>query len=146
MRMEETFKLEAVLKLKKFAESKEKAKMGKILGRINEEKSRIVFLDEELDQIHHYQSTNLEAGMDSKLLRSYPMAMQALEKEVQSCKKKLVNLERDYEEASKRLRVIMGEVEVLQRMEESHKESWKKKINIKKEQDIEDIVNMRRRE
>ena len=144
--MQEPFKLEVFLKLKKFAEFQEKVRLGKILKKIEEEKTKIALLNESLSQMHEHQAANLDKGLESKVLRSYPRVTVGMEEEMKNYKKNLENLENDYVQVRKRLNVVLGEVEVLQKLESEHKENCKKKMNIKKDQEIEDIINMRRRE
>ena len=142
--MEDPFKLKVLLKLKKFEEYQEKVNLGKILKKIQEEKSKMSFLSERLDRMHSCQSVDLDEGVESGILRSYPGMFQGMSEKMRNCKENLKNLENDYEKLRSKLNVVLGEVKVLQRMEDNHKENCRKKIKKKKEEEIEDVVNMRR--
>ena len=142
--MKDSFKMEGLLKLKKFKEHREKINLGKILKKIEKEKSSIVSLNESMDQMYDCQSRSLEKKSKAGFLRSYPEMIQGSREKIRSHNRKLENLKKKYEEARKSLNIVLGEVKVLQKMKSEHEVEWKKKINIKKEQDIEDIVNMRR--
>ena len=140
MVMEYSFRMEGLLKLKKFKEHSEKVNLGKIVKKMEHEKIEIVSLNESLEQLYECQSKTLKNGF----LRVYPNMIGGIRDRIKSHNKKLKNLKKDYEKARNKLNVILGEVKALQKMKDAHKESWKKKITSKKEREMEDVINMRR--
>ena len=142
--MEESFKLKGLLKLKKFKEHCEKVNLGKILKKIEKEKLEIKSLNKKLEQAYHCQKSNLTEGMEAGMLRVYPKMIQDVKERVEHCEKNLKDLKKEHEQTIKRLNIALGDVNVLQSLENSYKDSWKKKMGTKKEQAIEDVFNMRR--
>ena len=132
--------MEGLLKLKKLKEHYEKVGLGKILKKIDKEESQIVFLNQNLEQMYDSQSKNLK----DEYLKAYPRIIHGTREKINSHNKNLEKLKRDYMQAQKRLNIILGEVKVLQKMKSEHKRIWKKKVGIKKEREIEDVINMRR--
>ena len=138
--MEDSFKMEGLLKLKKFKEQNEKIKLGKVLKKIDKEENEIKLLNENLEEMYDFQSNNLE----KKINKSYSTMIEGTREQTKNHYEKLEKLKKDYEQSRKKLNVILGEVKVLQNMKDEHERVIKKKIALKREREIEDIVNMRR--
>ena len=104
----------------------------------------MVLLNKNLEQMYNHLSSNLGKGLDSGLLKSYPKMIYGMESDMKNCKKNVENFNKDYDQSRAKLNIALGEVDVLEKMKEAHEEEQKRKTNIKKEQEIEDIINMRR--
>ena len=142
--MNEKFKLEGLLKLKKFNEQREKIKMGKILKKMGEQEIEISNLNESLKEMYTHQFKQLKEGVAGKDLRTYPIMIQSVRDKIENYKEGLIQLKQDYENSRRNLNTVLGEVEVLQKLEDEHKNKYHKYRNGKREREIEDIVNMRR--
>ena len=137
------FKLEALLKLKKFKEHEEKINLGKVLKKIGKKEMEILSLNNNLENFYMEQSDQTKKGIDGKNLKTYTILIQAAREKIGHKQEKLMKLKKKYEEYRENLNIIMGEVKVLQKLKDEHKKKYHKYQNTKREREIEDIVNMR---
>ena len=141
--MKNLFKMEILLKLKKFREQNEKINLGKILKKIDENKKQISILNKNLDEIYGCQSSELEKNIKGNAGGAYHVLIDAIRTRIKNHYKNLENIKKDYDQSRKRLNVVLGEVKALQKMKNAHERSLKKKKDLKREREIEDIINMR---
>ena len=118
--------------------------MGKMLKVIKEEKLKIELLNQTLDKMYDHQSINLGEGLQSDMLKSYPKMIHEVKENIKKYKKNVEELKKTYEQSRTRLNILLGEVGFLQKMKEGYEEEQKRKFNRKKEEEVEDIINMRR--
>ena len=142
--MDSQFKLESLLKLKKFKEREEKINLGKILKKIGEKEAKISYLNKSLEKIYMEQSSQMEKGIDGKDLRTYPIMIQSLKDKINEHQGTLQQFKEKCEGCRKNLNTIMGEVKVLQKLKGEHQKKYYKYRNAKREREIEDIINMRK--
>ena len=138
------FKLEGLLKLRHFKEEQLKVELGKINTDIQKTKNRINELQTHIEEAYASQEKTLGTKTDGRLARFFPYFIQAKRDDIKSQENLLYSLERKYQAKLREVSLAMGESKLIQNMKEKDKEKWKKEKDKKEQEDIEELLHMRR--
>ncbi len=138
------FKLEGLLKIRKFKEEQLKVELGKINGEVLAVKNRIIQLNEEIREAYLSQEATLQSQADGQLARFFPYFIQAKREDIKNQENLLYSLEKKYQKKLAEVSKAMGESKVIDSMKESDKEKWRKERDKKEMEEIEEVISMRR--
>ncbi len=139
-----SFKLEGLLKLRHFKEEQLKVELGKINSDIQNTKNRIKELQQHIDEAYISQEQAMKEKVDGQFARFFPYFIQAKREDIKNQENLLYSLERKYQSKLREVSLAMGESKVILNMKEKEKTSWKKEKDKKEQEDIEEIIGMRR--
>lgn len=139
-----SFKLEGLLKLRHFKEEQLKVELGQINGDIQRTKSRINDLKQHVEEAYISQEKTLGTKTDGRLARFFPYFIQAKRDDIKAQENLLYSLERKYQIKLREVSLAMGESKVIQNMKEKDKNKWKKEKDKKEQEDVEELLHMRR--
>ena len=138
------FKLDALLRVQKLKEQKAKMELGKILQEIEKENYEIESLNNNIEEIYKSQEQLLDNNTKGNMLSAFSRFIGVARKNIENHKQCISALKNKYDEKVKKINTILGEVKILNNLRDRHKEEYKILLNRKEEEDIEDIINMRR--
>ncbi len=140
------FKLDGLLKMRSFKEKMIKADLGKIVKKQTEIREKIESLKKDILEIYKAQKEAFDNGnVDGRMLQFYPQFISQKKAHIVEITKLLSQSEIEYSEKVKELKVAMGEVKVVENMKERKKKEFKKKLDKKMQEELEDIINLRRK-
>lgn len=139
-----SFKLEGLLKLRHFKEEQLKVELGQINTDIQNTKVRIAELEQHIAEAYDSQEKSLSGHSDGRLARFFPYFIQAKKEDIKANENLLFSLERKYQAKLKEVSQAMGESKLIQNMKEKAKDTWKKEKEKKEQEDIEEILHMKR--
>lgn len=138
------FKLEGLLKLRHFKEEQLKVELGQINTEIQQTKNRIAELKAHVEEAYNSQEQSLKGRSDGRLARFFPYFIQAKKEDIKANENLLYSLERKYQQKLVEVSKAMGESKLIHNMKDKAKEAWKKDRDKKEQEDIEEILHMRR--
>lgn len=137
------FRLEHLLKLREFEEKKAKLELGNIVGRISalnleieEAKNEINNCDIELNEF----LSNPRKFQDIKI---FTFIMDSLREKILNSKKDLVILNQELEIKKNNLRIAEGKLKVIEKIKERQYEKFKKEIDKKYNNEVDDHIIMK---
>ena len=132
------FRLEAVLRLRKFKEESCRMELGQLLTQLNKIDDQLAYEKKEIDSYYTIQEGALKSGMNGGQLQAFPLLVAAKERNIQLLKRDKVSQERIVEEKKQELAVIRGELKVIENLKEKDFEAYKKATNKKIDQKVEE--------
>lgn len=138
------FKLEGLLKIRKFKEEQLKVELGQINSEILAVKNRIKELNDHIREAYLSQEATLKSQTDGQLARFFPYFIQAKREDIKNQENLLYSLQKKYEKKLSEVSKAMGETKIIDGMKEDQKEDWKKKNEKKSQEEIEEVLSMRR--
>ncbi len=126
------FKLDGVLKLRKFKEHKAKVELGMINREIEEIKREMKKLNKDIETGYDSQQELLSKGVKAKMIHFFPLFNKGKSEHIRLLQKRLDELEEEYEEQLELVIKLKGEADLIKKLKEK-----KKEIFIKKEQQKE---------
>lgn len=138
------FKLEGLLKLRKFEEQKVKLEIGQIVSEIQKTKDRIKQLKRDIAEGYEARDREMSGVVSGQFLHFFPMFLKGKEEDIVNNENLLMALERKYSTKVLELNEIRGKVKVVENLKEKELTLFKKKLNKKNEEKIQDILTMRR--
>ena len=138
------FKLEALLKMRKFKEKKIKQEIGEIVASIEFNKNKIKKIRSDIDKGYESQEGITGAIVDGRMLRFYPSFFEASYKAIEDIESTIYALEKKYNHKLQELKIAMGEVKVVENMKDKDFEKFKKQIQKKEQEDIEELLQYKK--
>lgn len=138
------FKLEGLLKLRKFDEQKVKQEIGQIVSEIQRVKDRITQLEKDIDDAYKARDIELRGKVNGQFLHFFPMFLKGKEEDISNNESLLYALQRKYDAKVLELNEARGRVKVVENLKEKEMTKAKKEWNKKEEEKIQDILIMRR--
>ena len=132
------FRLEAVLKLRKFKEESCRMELGQLLMQLNKIDDQLEYERKEIDSYYKIQEGALKNGMNGGQLQAFPMLVAAKERNIQLLSRDRVHQERIVEEKKQELAVFRGELKVIENLKEKDFEAYKKALNKEIDQKVEE--------
>lgn len=136
------FKLDALLKVRKLKEDKCKMEIGRLqVAR----KQRLDNIDNQnlgISKAYGDQEASIAKGVTGLDLKFYPYFVQGKRANIQILKSEIRNLDFQIEQKYKELAKLRADVKVLDSMKEKHQEEYKKQLNKKRDQDLEEQVQI----
>lgn len=137
------FKLEALLKVRKFREEQLKVELGSINQEMQQVRNRIEELKNEIKESYLEQEKVFETDTSGQLARFFPYYIDAKRADIKANENLLHSLGKRYENKLKEVGEAMGESKLISNMREKEKDSWKKKNDKKELSEIEEVLSMR---
>lgn len=137
------FKLDGLLKLREFKEKKIKFELGKILKKISEIEDYIVVLKENIDECYKAQEAFLDEPAAGQMIQFFPQYIHVKRQEVISQEKILGLEKKNYQSKIAELASAKGEVKILGNLKEKKNDEYRREIEKKWQQNIDEIIQMR---
>lgn len=138
------FKLEGLMKIRKFKEEQLKVELGKINQEIMVVKNRIAELHTHIKDAYTSQEATLKSQADGQLARFFPYFIQAKREDIKNQENLLYSLEKKYQKKLQEVSKAMGETKIIDGMKEDQKDKWKKENEKKEQENIDEVLSMRR--
>ena len=138
------FKLEGLMKLREFNEKRVKLELGEIVSEVQNLKDEIESIEKQIDEAYESYHSSSRNGADGKFLQFYPYYIQGKKEDIKNKVNLIFSLERRMEEKRKELSIARGEVKVIENLKEKGFEAWKKETMKKAQEDIDDLMTIRR--
>ncbi|MBT3585477.1 MAG: flagellar export protein FliJ [Halobacteriovoraceae bacterium] len=139
------FKLEGLLKLRRFKERKIKIELGNIVKEIQNTKDQIVDLLKQVDHIYDSEESALQSSTKARMLQAFPLFIQAKKDEIEMKRTLQFSLEKKYEAKVQEMKITMGEVKVIESLKEKKILEYKKVKEKKQNEELEDLYLMRKK-
>jgi flagellar protein FliJ len=137
------FRLESVLKIRKFKEDRVKIEVGEILKKINETNEQIILIDNSIAEAYSSQDALLREPSTGTMAQFFPYYIEGRNRDKEQKERELDALNRAYQEKVQELAKARGDVKVLDKMKEKKKIAHNKEQEKKRQEDIDDILRMR---
>jgi flagellar protein FliJ len=137
------FRLESVLKIRKFKEDKIKIEVGDILKKINETNNQIMAIESSINDAYMSQNELLAEPSTGTMAQFFPFYIEGRKRDREQKERQLDALHRAYEDKMTELAKARGEVKVLDKMKEKKKNAHNKEQEKKRQEDIDDILRMK---
>lgn len=137
------FRLESVLKIRKFKEDKIKIEIGDILKKINETNDQIVAIDNSIAEAYASQDALLAEPSTGTMAQFFPYYIEGRNRDKEQKLLQRDALHRAYADKVKELALARGDVKVLDKMKEKKQTAHQKDQEKKRQEDIDDILRMR---
>ena len=137
------FKLEGLLKLRRFKENEIKIEIGKILKKISHLQDYIAELKQNIDQTYKTQEEYFETETSGSAAKFFPEYIEAKKEEIKQKERELSEWQKKYQEKLLEMNMARGEVKVIEKMKEKKFQDHKRKEQKKLDQDLEDIFSMK---
>lgn len=138
------FKLEGLLKLRRFDEQRVKLEIGQIVSEIQNTKERIAKLKADIEEAYEARDVELRGSVSGQFLQFFPMFVKGKEEDINNNESLLHALERKYQAKLLELNEARGKVKVVENLKEKEFTKFKKEWNKKQEEKIQDILMMRK--
>lgn len=132
------FRLEAVLKLRKFKEEECRMQLGQELNQLNKIDDQLLYEKKEIDKYYEIQESALKTGMNGGQLQAFPMMVAAKERNIQLLQRDRKIQERVVEEKKQELTVVRGELKVVENLKEKDFDIYRKALNKEIDQKVEE--------
>ena len=136
------FKLEALLKVRKLKEDQCKMEIGRLQVERQKRIDDIKKQHEGIGQAFSDQEASLTRGASGLDLQFYPYFVQGKRANIQVLESEIKKLDEIIKQKTSELAKLRGDVKVLDSMKEKHQTEYKKKLNKKIDQDIEEQVQI----
>lgn len=132
------FKLEAVLKLRKIKEDICKMELGKLQLRLNELRTYKLNHLEDISEAYQAQEEELKKSMSVSAMKKYPIMIAQKREHIKRIDDDLRYVQEDVELKIKELASLKGDVKVIANMKEKSVASYKKQLNKKMNENLEE--------
>lgn len=138
------FRLEGLLKLREFREQEIKVELGNILKEIADVEDQIIRLNQHIDETYTAQEKVAGAQATGRMMGFFPAFVSAKNADIAANENILYALRKKYEVKLKDMHVARGESKVIQNLKEKELIAFKKQVDKKTYQDIEDNLMITR--
>lgn len=132
------FKLDGLLKIRKFKEETHKIELGKVIKEINRLKDEITQLNKDIEVGYQSQENVLKESTDGKLAQFYPYFFQSKWEHIKARENEIYSLERKLERMMREMEQIMADVKVIENLKDKKIEDYKKELNKKELEKIDE--------
>ncbi len=134
------FKLEGLLKLRKFKEQQLKVELGQIVSEIQRVNNKILEYKGHIDEAYDGQEKVLQGETSGEMIKFFPYFVEAKNSAITYEVERLKGLQEQYEEKVIEMKTARGETKVIDKLKEKDKNIFKKD---KAKKDFEKIEEMR---
>lgn len=134
------FKLQALLKIRKLKEETCKMEIGQVQVKITSLQNQIKEHNQSIKGAFKDQEEALEGGLFGHELRFHPYFVEGKRSKIGLIKEEIKKLEEKKNEKLKELATLRANVKVLEKMKEKDQYNYKRKIEKKMNQEIEEQV------
>ena len=132
------FRLEAVLKLRRFKEETCRTELGHLLMHLNKIDEQLIYEKKEIEKYDTIQEDALKTGMNGGQLQAFPMLVAAKERNMQLLNRDRVKQVQLVEEKKGELATVRGELKMVENLKEKDFEAYKKALNKEIDQKVEE--------
>ena len=132
------FKLETVLKMRRFAEEKCRNELGQLYVEKNKIQDKIIYQKNEIEKLYSEQESQLGAGVMARNLSAFPTMIQGKEKLIQLYKADLVKMDQFIKIKNDELIQRKSELKMMENIKEKDFLQYKTEYNKKMNQTIEE--------
>lgn len=136
------FKLEAVLKLRRFEEERARIELGHIQMLVDQKKKEIKNEIDEIDLIYNSRDNDLSSGISGRQITVYPMYLKAKEAKIKELRIELRDLNMALDESNQMWIEARAALKLIEKMKEKQLGEYTKKINKKIDQNLEEEVRI----
>ncbi|MEI8345893.1 MAG: flagellar export protein FliJ [Pseudomonadota bacterium] len=137
------FKLQALLRMREFKEDRVKVEMGKIVQNMNQIREQIAKINHYIDEGHEayaHKSEDKDGARYFKFIGEFIHFQRAALKQKE---KEMREWQAKYDTKIQELEVAMGEVKVIENIKEKRFGNYRKELNKKMEEDVQEVAIMR---
>jgi flagellar FliJ protein len=132
------FRLEPVLKVRKFKEETCRMELGELLNELKRIDDQLAYDQEQIDNYYKIQEGALKTGMSAAQLQAFPMLVAGKSRNIELLQNAKIRQERLVEEKKKELAVVRGELKLIESMKEKDFAKYRKEINKEIDQKVEE--------
>lgn len=133
-----TFRLEAVLKIRKFKEESCRMELGQLLQGLNRILAQIDHDRKEIQEYYVIQESQLKTGIKGSQIQAFPMLIIAKEKNIELLEKDRTKQEELISEKKLELAQLRGELKVMENLKEKDYDQYRKALNKEIDQKVEE--------
>lgn len=124
------FRLEPVLKIRKFKEETCRMELGQLLSELQRINEQLTYDNDQIDNYYKIQEGALESGgMSASQLQAFPMLIAGKVRNIELLKDAQKRQEQLIEDKKKELAILRGELKVIENMKEKDFEKYRKELN-----------------
>ena len=138
------FRLESLLKVRKSKEKIVKIELGAIVKQIQENKNEIEKLNSDINFAYKNQESMQNQIFDAKFLEFYPYYIQGKKLYIEELKKKIEDLQLDYNEKVEELNSARADSKLIEQLKEKDQVKYKKTREKLFQNEIDEMSIMRR--
>ena len=138
------YKLEGLLKLRKFKEDTLKMELGKINRDMVQVKGKIEDLKSDVSASYDNQERFLKNQTKSRMAQFYPSYIKGRKQAIENEEARLSALQKKYQRKLTELSVAMGETKVISNMKENEFDKFRKNVQKKEQEKNEEMIVMRK--
>lgn len=132
------FRLEPVLKVRKFKEETCRMELGELLNELKRIDDQLAYDQEQIDNYYKIQEGALKTGMSAAQLQAFPMLVAGKSRNIELLQNAKTRQERLVEEKKKELAVVRGELKLIESMKEKDFAKYRKEISKEIDQKVEE--------
>jgi flagellar FliJ protein len=136
------FKLEALLKVRKLKEDQCKMEIGRLQVERQKRVDDIQRQNEGIGQAYQDQEATINQGASGLDVQFYPYFVEGKRSNIRILEDEISKLDELIKDKTQELAKLRGDVKVLDSMKDKHKEQYKKDLNKKIDQDLEEQVQI----
>jgi flagellar FliJ protein len=132
------FRLEPVLKIRKFKEETCRMELGQLLSELQKIMDQLQHDQEQIDNYYRIQEGSLENGITASQLQAFPMLVAGKNRNIElllNAKKRQEDL---IEDKKRELAIMRGELKVVESMKEKDFEKYRKELNKEIDKKVEE--------
>lgn len=133
-----TFRLEAVLKVRKLKEENCRSELGQLISYLAKIDDQLRHERKEIDNYYNIQESAMKAGVRGDQVQAFPMLVAAKEKNIQLLQKERSDQEFLIEDKKKELAIVRGELKVIENLKEKDYNEYRKAVNKEIDQKVEE--------
>jgi flagellar protein FliJ len=136
------YKLEAVLKIRRFNEEKARVELGYVQQLVDQKKQEIINEQNEIELLTSSRETELANGIKGYELHLYPMYIQAKNNKMKQLNRDLRDLNLALDEAQDKWYKTRADVKVLEKLREKELIQYNKDMGKKQDKALEEEVRI----
>ncbi|MGE3609967.1 MAG: flagellar export protein FliJ [Bacteriovoracaceae bacterium] len=136
------FRLEPVLKVRRFKEETCRMELGQLISALNVIENQLHHDRGEIENYYKIQESGLKVGMNAQQLQAFPMLVMAKEKNIQLLLRDKAKQEQLIEEKKQELAFLRGELKVVEKLKEKDYDEYKKALNKEIDQKVEEQTQL----
>ena len=133
-----SFRLEAVLKIRKFKEESCRMELGQLLQGLNKILEQIAHDRQEIEQYYQIQESQLKTGIKGSQIQAFPMLIIAKEKNIELLEEDRTKQETLISDKKLELAQLRGELKVMENLKEKDYDQYRKALNKEIDQKVEE--------
>lgn len=132
------FRLEAVLKIRKFKEESCRMELGQLIMHLTRIQDQLKHDRGEIENYYQIQESALKNGMSAAKIQTFPLLIQGKEKNIELLERDLKKQEQLILEKKQELAELRGELKVMENLKEKDYDEYRKVTNKERDQAVEE--------